>query len=377
MPALADVELVEVSKRYGSVVAVERLNLTIPAGTYSCLLGPSGCGKTTTLRLLAGHERVTAGTIRIGPMPVTHLSPAQRSTAMMFQHYALFPHLSCVDNVAFSLHMQRVPKAIRQQKAQEFLRLVDMQDYANRLPAQLSGGQQQRVALARALIMEPSVLLLDEPLSALDPFLRIHMRQELKRLQSELGITFVHVTHSQEEALALADLIVVMHQGQIEQCGTPHQVYNRPRTAFVARFVGGHNVLTGQVVATEAGHTLLTTPGGQRFVVPVSHAAIGQDVTFAIRSDKVSLAPTTLPPLPLEQPDGQGLTAHQHNTLYATVRSVAYQGAWVQLSLEAPALDALTATLTDSTFFEKPIAVGSTVAATWTMEDVHLLAQRS
>ena len=179
MPAPADVELVDVTKRFGSVVAVEHLTLTIPAGTYACLLGPSGCGKTTTLRLLAGHERVTSGEIRLGSMRVTHLPPAQRGTAMMFQHYALFPHLTCVDNVAFSLQMQRVPKATRRQKAQEFLRLVHMEDYANRLPAQLSGGQQQRVALARALITQPSVLLLDEPLSALDPFLRVRMRDEL------------------------------------------------------------------------------------------------------------------------------------------------------------------------------------------------------
>jgi putative spermidine/putrescine transport system ATP-binding protein len=373
MPAPADVELVDVTKRFGSVVAVEHLTLTIPAGTYACLLGPSGCGKTTTLRLLAGHERVTSGAIRIGSMRVTHLPPAQRGTAMMFQHYALFPHLTCVDNVAFSLQMQRIPKATRRQKAQEFLRLVHMEDYANRLPAQLSGGQQQRVALARALITHPSVLLLDEPLSALDPFLRVRMRDELKRLQTDLGITFMHVTHSQEEALALADLIVVMHHGHLEQCGTSREVYNRPGTAFVARFIGGHNVLTGQVVATGQGGALLTATGGQQFVVPTPDVAVGQTVTVAIRSDKVRLMPASLPPPVGAKPETPSVMMCRGNALQATVRTLAYQGAWVQLSLETAALEEFTVTMPESTFFEKPVAVGSPVVATWAVEDVHRL----
>ena len=365
MPAPADVELVEVTKRFGSVLAVECLSLTIPAGTYTCLLGPSGCGKTTTLRLLAGHEQVTSGEIRIGSTSVTSLPPARRGTAMMFQHYALFPHLTCLDNVAFSLQMRRVPKATRRRQAQEFLRLVHMEAYADRLPAQLSGGQQQRVALARALITHPRVLLLDEPLSALDPFLRVRMRDELKRLQTELGITFIHVTHSQEEAMALADLIVVMHQGHLEQCGTPREVYDRPWTAFVARFIGGHNVFTGQVASTEAGHALLASANGHHFVVPVSNVAAGQTVTFAIRSDKMRLTPAALTP-------AAGAKV-ERNALHATVRTVAYQGAWVQLRLESPESEEVTVTVPDSTFFDKPVAVGSPVVATWAVEDVHLL----
>ncbi len=375
MPEPADVQLVDVTKRFGDVVAVEKLNLTIPAGTYACLLGPSGCGKTTTLRLIAGHEQVTSGDIRIGQTCVVHLPPARRGTAMMFQSYALFPHLTCIDNVAFSLQMRRVPKATRRHKAQEFLRLVHMEAYAERWPAQLSGGQQQRVALARALITHPSVLLLDEPLSALDPFLRARMRGELKRLQTELGITFLHVTHSQEEALALADLIVVMQHGHIEQCGTPREVYNQPWTAFVARFIGGHNVFTGRVVSTGSAYTVLQAPDGQRFVVPASDIAVGHAVTFAVRSDKMTLAAAALPPPTGVRAALSHGMASGRNALHATVRSVAYQGAWVQLSLETSAREECTVTMHDSTFFDKPVAVGSPVVATWAVEDVHLLRE--
>src|SRR5277367_4599803 len=237
-------ELVQVTKRYGATTAVDAINLRVPVHGYCCLLGPSGCGKTSTLRMIAGHESTTEGDILIGASNVTDLPPAKRGTAMMFQSYALFPHLTCLDNVAFSLKMRGVDKTSRREKAMQFLHLVAMEPYAQRVPAQLSGGQQQRVALARALITEPQILLLDEPLSALDPFLRIRMRAELRRLQRTLGITFIHVTHSQEEAMALADLVVVMNAGRIAQAGTPRAVFNRPDNEFVARFMGGHNVIS-------------------------------------------------------------------------------------------------------------------------------------
>jgi len=224
-------ELVQVTKRYGATLAVDRLDLKIEAGTYCCLLGPSGCGKTSTLRMIAGHESVSEGDIILGPANITDLPPARRGTAMMFQNYALFPHLSSLDNVAFSLKMRGVDKASRRARAHELLRLVAMESYADRLPAQLSGGQQQRVALARALITEPQILLLDEPLSALDPFLRIRMRAELRRLHEQLGIIFIHVTHSQDEAMALADLVVVMNGGKIEQIGPPRTIFNALRAA--------------------------------------------------------------------------------------------------------------------------------------------------
>src|SRR5271165_2153814 len=238
-----DVELVGVTKRYGGTLAVDAISLRIPRGTYCCLLGPSGCGKTTTLRMIAGHEAVSEGDILIGAQNVTNLPPIRRGTAMMFQSYALFPHLNCLDNVAFSLKMRGIGKAERHKTAREFLALVHMEQYAERLPSQLSGGQQQRVALARALITRPRVLLLDEPLSALDPFLHIRVREELKRLQRELGISFIHVTHSQDEAMALADLMVVMENGHIRQCAHPRDVFERPVSPFIARFIGSHNVL--------------------------------------------------------------------------------------------------------------------------------------
>ena len=243
MTTAAALELVQLTKQYGGVTAVDTINLEIPAGSYCCLLGPSGCGKTSTLRMVAGHESVTSGDILVGPKNVTDLPPADRNTAMMFQSYALFPHLSVIDNVAFALKMKGVAKAERHAEARKLLELVDMQPYAARLPAQLSGGQQQRVALARALITSPQILLLDEPLSALDPFLRLRMRTELKKLQRELGISFIQVTHGQDEAMALADIVVLMNGGRIEQHGTPREIFHHPRTEFAAKFIGGHNVI--------------------------------------------------------------------------------------------------------------------------------------
>jgi putative spermidine/putrescine transport system ATP-binding protein len=258
------IEFVGVSKRFGATTAVSALDLRIPAGTYCCLLGPSGCGKTTTLRMLAGHEQASDGGILLDNTNVTGLPPAKRGTAMMFQSYALFPHLSCLDNVAFSLRMQGVPKPERHARAAEMLALVEMQSYAARLPTQLSGGQQQRVALARALVTNPAALLLDEPLSALDPFLRGRVRAELKRFQQRLGISFVHVTHSQDEALALADWVVLMRDGSIEQQGTAMQLFDSPRTAFVARFLGGHNVFAfeGGAIAVRTDRTRLADAAG-------------------------------------------------------------------------------------------------------------------
>ena len=244
MNTAEDLEFAVLTKRYDETLAVNNISLKIPAGTYCCLLGPSGCGKTSTLRMIAGHEEISEGDILLGNNIINELSPAKRGTAMMFQNYALFPHLSCLENVGFALKMRGLQKDLRNIEAEKMLQLVQMSEFSDRLPAQLSGGQQQRVALARALITNPSILLLDEPLSALDPFLRIKMRSELKVLQKKLGITFIHVTHSQDEAMALADMIVVMNNGIIEQVGSPYEIFNNPKNKFIASFVGGHNVIT-------------------------------------------------------------------------------------------------------------------------------------
>ncbi|MCK0196079.1 ABC transporter ATP-binding protein [Ancylobacter sp. 6x-1] len=357
----ADIELVSVTKRYGAALAVDNISLKIPAGTYCCLLGPSGCGKTTTLRMIAGHESVSSGDIRLGPSVVTDLPPAKRGTAMMFQSYALFPHLDIVDNVAFSLKMKGEDKASRRARALDMLKLVQMDHLAERRPAQLSGGQQQRVALARALITDPQVLLLDEPLSALDPFLKIKVRQELKRLQLRLGISFIHVTHSQEEAMALSDLVVVMNGGRIEQAASPREVFNRPATAFVARFMGDHNVLEGRVTAVNPQEIAFEVPGGARFAVPARELdepiAPGAPLAIAVRTDRVRLAD--------DAPAGCGLTG--------LVQNIEYHGQKVQLALSAPGVDEFSVQLPESQFFAKPMNIGDAVPLAWTAQDVHIL----
>jgi len=354
-----DIELAAVLKRYGGTVAVDTISLKIAAGTYCCLLGPSGCGKTTTLRMIAGHEDISDGDIMIGNEVVNDLPPARRGTAMMFQNYALFPHLDCIDNVAFSLKMRGAGKAERRARALDMLRLVHMQDYAARLPAQLSGGQQQRIALARALITDPSVLLLDEPLSALDPFLRARMREELKRLQKELGISFIHVTHSQEEAMALADLVVVMNRGQIEQAASARDVFNRPRTAFVARFIGGHNIID---CAVDAAGKAIRLPGD--ISLPLPAAAAGPRQPVSVRADHVALVPPAA-----GQPGFSG-----------SVRSVEYLGSIVHVGISPDGLADCTVddnefavSVDEGPFFAAPVAVGDRVAVSWSLGDVHVL----
>ncbi len=322
MATPATLELVKLTKLYGATTAVAGIDLAIPAGSYCCLLGPSGCGKTTTLRMIAGHETASDGDILLGAANITDLAPARRGTAMMFQSYALFPHLNVRDNVAFALKMRGVDRLTRHSRANALLDLVAMAEYADRLPGQLSGGQQQRVALARALITEPQILLLDEPLSALDPFLRIRMRAELRRLQRQLGISFIHVTHSQDEAMALADLVVVMQGGRIEQAGAPRTVFNTPRNEFVARFIGGHNVIR------------------------IDGRAI------AVRSDQLRIGTSGLP---------------------ATISEIEYQGSIVQVSLTARDGTELVASMTDAAFDAVPQTIGAEIFASWDAAAAHRL----
>jgi len=306
---------------------VDNFSEHVDSGQYVCLLGPSGCGKSTTLRMIAGHESVSSGSIVLDGQEINGLRPARRGTAMMFQSYALFPHLTVLENVAFSLKMKRVDAATRHKKAHELLELVHMEDYANRIPEQLSGGQQQRVALARSLITEPSVLLLDEPLSALDPFLRIRMRAELSRLQRELGITFIHVTHSQAEAMALSDKIVLMNNAIVEQSGTPMEVFNTPESEFAARFMGGHNVIEQD----------------------------GQ--SFAVRTDRTLIA---------KQGDG----------LPAQVSNIAFLGRSVDVSLNYEGTD-VVASMSDEHFHSNKCVEGETVNVYWASGDLHKLEPKT
>ncbi len=288
-----DVTLEQVSKLYGSLLAVDNVSLALPRGSYCCLLGPSGCGKTSILRMIAGHESISHGRVWLGAADVTHVPPARRNTSMMFQDYALFPHMTVADNVAFGLKMRGVRKTVRIRQAEDMLAKMDLADYGQHYPAQLSGGQRQRVALARSLITEPAVLLLDEPLSALDRFVRVQLQGALQRIQKDLDMTFIHVTHSQEEALALADLVVVMEQGRIQQVGSPQQVYRHAATSFVASFIGDHNVLTGHVeggTGDEQDPLRLISPGGQIFRLYGS-APMGQQVEFAVRADHMTVQP--------------------------------------------------------------------------------------
>ena len=366
MAQSGEIELRNLTKRFDQTVAVNAIDLTIPDGSYCCLLGPSGCGKTTILRLIAGHETPTEGDVRIGGDSVVGLPPARRGTAMMFQNYALFPHLTVLDNVAFNLKMRGVGKAERHRRAREMLAQVRLDQFADRMPSQLSGGQQQRVALSRALITDPRVLLLDEPLSALDEFLRLQMRGELRRMQKELGITFVHVTHTQLEAIAVADMVVVMDQGRIEQAGSAREIYTLPVSAYVARFMGGQNVLAGKVVSVTGGVATLVSDTGERFSSPVKGATVaeGDVLHCCVRRDRVQLERAARhPSAPPEQP----------NAVAGAVHAIEYQGTYVKVTVDVSGREQFVANVADGEFFANPVDIGDPVVARWIPEDVHLL----
>jgi putative spermidine/putrescine transport system ATP-binding protein len=356
------IDLVGVTKRFDNLVAVDAIDLTVPPGTYCCLLGPSGCGKTTILRMIAGHETPTSGDVRIDGASVVGLPPVARGTAMMFQSYALFPHLTVLDNVAFNLKMRGVGKAERRERARAMLDKVQLGPLAERMPAQLSGGQQQRVALARAIITNPRVLLLDEPLSALDEYLRLQMRSELRRLQRELGITFVHVTHTQLEAIAVADVVVVMDQGHIEQAAAPDVIYAKPESAYVARFMGGHNVLSGRLARSTGGVAALENDRGQRFELAMEEnlAAAGAPVNVSIRRDRVALQNGAAA--------GAGV-----NQVSGTVYAIEYQGAFVKVTMRIAGDEEFVAYLRDDQFLHNPVEIGETATASWQRDDLHLL----
>ena len=284
------VSLRHVSKRFGDVIAVDDLSLEIAHGQFVTLLGPSGCGKTSTLRLIGGFDRPDHGDISLDGEPMGDRPPYLRSVSLVFQNYALFPHLTIAQNIGFGLRERKMVAAEIQSRIDAVLDLVELPGYGDRRPRELSGGQQQRVALARSLVLEPTVLLLDEPLGALDLRLRRQMQFELKQIQRQVGITFVYVTHDQEEAMSMSDRIVVMNRGAIEQDDTPLEIFERPATRFVAEFTGARNVLDGRVVSS-AGYAATVTFGGLTTVVPVAGLHADQRVTVVIRPERVTLAP--------------------------------------------------------------------------------------
>ncbi|MBA3770977.1 MAG: ABC transporter ATP-binding protein [Ramlibacter sp.] len=301
-------------KRYGESVAVRDLSMTIEPGSLTTLLGPSGCGKTTTLRMIAGLETASQGRIRIGSRDVTDESAADRNVSMVFQNYALFPHMSVLDNVAYGLIVARQRKTVAHEKAMQALSLVKLGELAARFPSELSGGQQQRVAIARALVLEPEVLLFDEPLSNLDTRLRRAMRDEIRDLQRRLGLTVVYVTHDQSEALAISDRVIVMKQGRIIQAGDPQELYHRPRDAFVASFMGECNILDAELLDTD-GQLARLSLGGLQFQVPHRGAVPGK-VQVSLR------------------PEGVRVSEHLNGGLVATVKNVSYLGGTSEITID-------------------------------------------
>ncbi|MFQ5944344.1 MAG: ABC transporter ATP-binding protein [Anaerolineales bacterium] len=305
--ATAAIRLDDLTKKFGDVVAVDSVSLEVEAGSLVCLLGPSGCGKTTTLRMIAGFEEPTTGRIFIGDEDVTEVAPYARPTAMVFQSYALFPHMSVNENVAYGLKARRTPKSEIPPKVQEALALMELEGQEDKSPAQLSGGQQQRVALARALVIRPKVLLFDEPLSNLDAQLRVRMRGELREVQNRLGITSVYVTHDQEEAFSIADLVAIMNQGKLTQLGTPIDLYKRPADRFVAEFVGLSNVVSAELVESNA-----------------------EGATISVLGHKIhSLQPPEDPKAPISvvlRPEAIGISSENAGGIPARVRTLAYVG---------------------------------------------------
>jgi spermidine/putrescine ABC transporter ATP-binding subunit len=318
-----DVKLVDVVKRFGEAVAVDHIDLEVEDGEFFSLLGPSGCGKTTTLRMIGGFEEPTSGLIELQGQDVTWLPPYRRNVNTVFQNYALFPHLTIFENVAFGLRRKGVKGPEVASRVTEMLRLVELPGFERRKPTQISGGQAQRVALARALINRPAVLLLDEPLGALDLKLRKQMQVELKRIQQEVGITFIYVTHDQEEAMTMSDRIAVMNQGRYEQLGDPESLYERPRTRFVAGFLGISNLLPARVDGAADGYALVVLGGDTRVRVPKALADGQGDIELGVRPEKIRLHTTES-----EVPSGL-------NRLDGTVVDASYLGVSTSYIVEA------------------------------------------
>jgi spermidine/putrescine transport system ATP-binding protein len=349
-----DLNLVRVTKQFGSFTAVDDLTLTVPAGKFFALLGPSGCGKTTTLRMVAGLEQPTEGQILLGDKDITTLRPYKRSINTVFQSYALFPHLDIFENVAFGLRRRGIKGNEVESAVNEMLELVELAHLARRKPTQLSGGQQQRVAVARALVNRPDVLLLDEPLGALDLKLRRQMQIELKRIQSEVGTTFVHVTHDQEEAMTMADTIAVMNQGIIEQMGAPEEMYELPKTAFVANFLGQSNLVEGRVSGEDGGNLIVDVPGGQVRVMKSRATDHTGSVVVGVRPEKMWV---------VASPSGQ-----EENTVRGEVIDVSFTGVSIQYTIESEWGRTISC-FEQNLDVEKRVVVGEKVTLAWDIDN--------
>ena len=349
-----------VSKRFGKAAAVKNVSLAIGDGEFFSLLGPSGCGKTTTLRMIAGFEVPDEGRLLIQGRDVTFVPPNRRPVNMVFQQYALFPHMSIYDNVAFGLKVKGVPRREHRERIAEVLRVVELESLERRRPRQLSGGQQQRVALARALVNRPAALLLDEPLGALDVKLRRQMQLELKRIQHELGTTFVYVTHDQEEALAMSDRIAVMNGGLVEQIGSPREMYEHPQTAFVADFIGSLNALDLTVDELVGAYAIMRLGETERIVVPVdSGARAGDAIRAAVRPERVQIGPVA------------GAGAEGGTRLEGAVTQVVYLGMYTQFHVDTKVGRVVSHRLADEVL--APLEVGSRVAVSWEPDHTSVL----
>jgi ABC-type Fe3+/spermidine/putrescine transport system ATPase subunit len=353
-----------VTKRFDGVTAVDQVDLSVPGGSYVVLLGPSGCGKTTLLRMLGGHATIDEGEFLLDGVRTNDVPPARRDISTVFQHYGLFPHKTVRDNVEFGLKMRGLPREARRRRAEEALDFLDLRSMADRRPRQLSGGQQQRVALARALVTEPTVLLLDEPLGDLDRLLQLRMRVELRALQRRLRITFIHVTHNQEEALAIADQIVVMQDGRIQQVGKPQDVYRHPANLFTSGFMGDNNVVPGQVSAIADGQVWIESDGLRLLARhDAAGIAIGQDLHASVRAGSVSAEPAIAgAPLPVEP-----------NQVLATLIFLEYLGDIVKLHCRLPNGRTIVAKRAENVRAWEGLVEGEPVRLEWESEDVQLL----
>jgi spermidine/putrescine transport system ATP-binding protein len=352
-----DVRLERVTKRFGDVAAVDDLSLDIEEGEFFSMLGPSGCGKTTTLRMIGGFEDPTYGTVFLGGRDVTDLPPYKRDVNTVFQSYALFPHLNVHENVAFGLRRKKVDRSEIGSRVSAVMKLVDLEGFGERKPPQMSGGQQQRVALARALVNHPKVLLLDEPLGALDLKLRKQMQLELKRIQQEVGITFIYVTHDQEEAMTMSNRLAVMRQGRIEQLGEPEDVYENPSTEFVAAFLGASNLLEGEVKDQANGDATVLLSAGTSVMVPVDRIPqdAGTRVKVGVRPEKITIAP-----------EGGSVPAGL-NSIAGVLRMSTYIGVSHQYKVEGPGGTTLTVYIQNLGAEEAP-RPGERVVLSWKPE---------